>query len=191
MALLSSHLPLKTNRFEIRYFFERELDWLFGLERDPLVMKYVASGPYQETRESWMERVKKRIDAGRFTSDYGLAVVQRSNDTLCGSCGIHFETINGRITGECDLRIVLQKRIAGTNGARGIEIANALIDVSFQRLGARFIVAQIDERNTPAAKLVESLGFQFAADEGNEERKHKQRFKLDRAVWSEQRSTQS
>jgi RimJ/RimL family protein N-acetyltransferase len=188
LNLLSDYLPLTTKRFELRYFLESEIEWLFKLECNEDVKQFVGSGPYRGPRDQWFSRIRSAISNGIMVDDYALGIVRRDTGNLIGTCGIHEDVIDsswtGRSrTGEFDLRVVLLPREDENMRARGVEIAYELMRVAFGCLEAKIFVATVDARNRGARKLAESLGFSTDWRDFEHQVSSNIRYEIDLSTW--------
>ena len=173
-AALDSWLPSTTERFCIRRFRDSEHRWLYELEKDAYLKRYLGESGYQCVGpfEQWHERALSHI-ARRI---YQLCVAKRDDDQPVGTCGLtRFETI------DWEIRIILRPDNTAKS-KRGIEIAKHLIDVAFEVLKADSVVAMVHGENHGACRLVEDLGFEKSQSHSHEN-PEKQHWCLSRSKW--------
>ena len=174
-AALDSWLPSTTERFCIRRFRDSEHRWLYELEKDAYLKRYVIGSGYRrdEPFEQWHERAWDDI-AGRI---YQLCVAKRDDDQRVGTCGLtRVETVNWGI------RIILRPDNSTAKSKRGIEIAKSLIDVAFEVLNAVYVIAMVHGENHGACRLVGDLGFEKSQSDSHENPED-QSWCLSRSKW--------
>jgi RimJ/RimL family protein N-acetyltransferase len=168
MCSLANHLPKRTRRFVVRLFRESELEWLYALETDEFIKRYVFGGPVRKSWPDWFNCMKEYVENGEVRLDYALAVVDCESNELVGTCGLARETLfssDAAPSSTFDLRVLLFPRTPGREGRRGEELASALIDIAIEKLGARIFTARVDRNNFPAVQLAKELGFLAQSDD--------------------------
>lgn len=174
-AVLDSWLPGTTERFCIRRFRDSEHRWLYELEKDAYLKRYLGESGYKCVGpfEQWHERALTHI-AGLMCL---LCVAKRNDDQPVGTCGLtRVETVNWGI------RIILRPDNSTTKSKRGIEIAKNLIDVAFEVVNAVYVIAMVQGENHGACRLVRDLGFEKSQSDSHESPKE-QRWCLSRSKW--------
>ena len=146
-------LPILTERLELRVHRLDDVDDMLEFRSDPEVVRYV---PWPvSTRADVEEALQKRLSAGRVDAvgDWLiLAIVLRETGQVIGEVLL-------KNSGEdaAELGYALHRSFHGQGLAR--EAAEAMLAVGFGELGLRRITAELDERNTASAALLERLGF--------------------------------
>ena len=146
-------LPILTERLELRVHRESDVDDMLQFRSDPEVVRYV---PWPvSTRADVEEALQKRLNAGRVDAvgDWLiLAIVLRETGQVIGEVLL-------KNSGEdaAELGYALHRSFHGKGLAR--EAAEAILALGFGELGLTRITAELDERNTASAALLERLGF--------------------------------
>ena len=149
-------LPLLTERLLLRVHELRDVDDMLQFRSDPEVVRYV---PWPvSTRADVEEALQKRLAAGRVDAvgDWLiLAIVLRETGQVIGEVLL-------KNSGEdaAELGYALHRSFHGMGLAR--EAAEAMLDLGIRGLGLTHITAELDERNTASAALLERLGFTLA-----------------------------
>ena len=151
-------LPLRTERLVLRGFEAGDLEPLLALHGDPDAVRYVPFGP-RDREEVQRVLERKRLARG-FAADgdrLELAVTLPDGtflgDVMLGLRSAEHQTVEvGYIFGPA-------------HGGRGYatEAVRALLDLAFGPLGARRVVARVDDRNTTSRALLERLGMRQEA----------------------------
>jgi len=149
---------LETERLMLRVFEDDDLDAFAALEADPDVMKYFTSGPRSRERAArgvaWFKDLQEQYG-------YSLwAVIDKSDDTFLGYCGLVPQTINGKE--EVEVGYKLDKRY----WRRGLatEAAIAVRIWGFSNLRVPRLISIIDPRNTASIRVAEKNGMRFTVD---------------------------
>jgi len=146
-------LPILTERLELRVHRLDDVDDMLEFRSDPEVVRYV---PWPvSTRADVEEALQKRLSAGRVDAvgDWLiLAIVLRETGQVIGEVLL-------KNSGEdaAELGYALHRSFHGMGLAR--EAAKAMLELGIDGLGLRRIIAELDERNTASAALLERLGF--------------------------------
>ena len=146
-------LPIRTERLELRVHRESDVDDMLQFRSDPEVVRYV---PWPvSTRADVEEALVKRLTAGRVDVAGEwliLAIVFRETGQVIGEVLLKN---NGEDAAE--LGYALHRSFHGLGLAR--EATEAMLDLGIREFGLRRITAELDERNTASAALLERLGF--------------------------------
>ena len=146
-------LPLLTERLELRVHRADDVDDMLQFRSDPEVVRYV---PWPvSTRADVEEALSKRLTADTVDAPGDwliLAIVLRETGQVIGEVLL-------KNSGEdaAELGYALHRSFHGMGLAR--EAAEAMLDLGVREFGLRRITAQLDERNTASAALLERLGF--------------------------------
>ena len=146
-------LPIQTERLELRVHSADDVDDMLQFRSDPEVVRYV---PWPvSTRADVEEALAKRLTAGRVDAAGEwliLAIVFRETGQVIGEVLLKN---NGEDAAE--LGYALHRSFHGLDLAR--EATEAMLDLGIRDFGLRRITAELDERNTASAALLERLGF--------------------------------
>lgn len=150
------HYPLLTHRLSIEPLSRQDLDSFIAYRQDPEVAKY----------QSWDISYSKR---------QALELIESQRNVLLPGKGSWLQlAIRDRLTGELYGDVALHSlnnegtyfeigfTLAQVNQGKGIskEAVGRLIKYLFDEVGAVSIVANCDQRNLSAIKLLLSLGFE-------------------------------
>jgi len=147
-------LPIQTPRLELRAFEPDDRESLLAIHSDPVAVRYV---PYPPRDEAALEPVLQRKMGNTGLTGDGdlleLAVTVRDSGILIGDLltalkSVEHETVEiGYIFG-------------GAHSGRGFatESVRALLDLAFGMIGARRVVARVDDRNVRSLALLDRLG---------------------------------
>ena len=146
--------PLETSRLNLRAVVEADLPALLEINSDTEVNRFL---PYpvwstMDDAYSWYQRTQQRTTDGDLVY---RVLIEKQTDALVGGCLLmYYDAANSR----ADLGY-LQRR---SSWGRGLlrEAAAAVIDDAFCRMDLQRLEAQINPRNIPSCRVVESLGFQ-------------------------------
>jgi ribosomal-protein-alanine N-acetyltransferase len=146
---------LETERLILREFEESDLQAIQEYASDPEVVRYMEWGPNTEkdAREFLQRAFDQRQKQPR--SDYGLAVVLKSENQLIGSGGIHIVNADHK---EAELGYCFNRRFWGQGYAT--EAARAFVALGFAELGLHRIYATCDPANVASARVMEKIGMQ-------------------------------
>jgi RimJ/RimL family protein N-acetyltransferase len=150
---------LATDRLVLRPFQAEDLPAFVAYRRDPLVARY----------QSWDETYSL-ADAEAFLCEVAgvrlgqagewmqLAIVDPADGTLLGDCA-------SRVTADPPRTAEVGVTLSPAHHGRGYagEALRKLVDTLFDDHDVRRVIAQIDDRNTAAQRLVEGLGFRLEA----------------------------
>ena len=152
-------LPLRTERLVLRSFTPDDVDPLYAFHSDPDAVRYV---PYPPRTRAQVVDVLRRKAANTALRQEGdlleLAVVRSDDQTLIGDVLLALRSVEHQT-------LEVGYIFAPATGGRGYatEAVRALVDLAFSTIGARRIIARVDDRNRPSAALLERLGFRLEA----------------------------
>jgi RimJ/RimL family protein N-acetyltransferase len=146
-------LPVVTERLELRVHRPDDIDDMLQFRSDPEVVRYV---PWPISARADVEQaLEKRLNAGRVdvVGDWLiLAIVFRETGQVIGEV-----LLKNSGQDAAELGYALHRSFHGMGLAR--EAAEAMLGLGIRELGLRRITAELDERNTASAALLERLGF--------------------------------
>ncbi len=144
---------LETAAIRLRGPREDDTDRLFALFSDPAVMRYWSRGPMADRSEAvaYLANIQEGF-ASRSLINWIIA--DPESDQLAGTCTLY--DLQSR-----HLRVALGYALMPSWQGRGIArgAARLALDWAFAELGAHRAEADVDPRNAPSIRLLESLGF--------------------------------
>ena len=146
---------LESERLRLRPYRHADVDAMFRLYSDPLVMRYWSFPPWTELAqaEAYLQRVLGEMAEGRVLP---WAVANRDDDRLIGTTTLFaFDAVQGR----AELGYSLDPKCWG-KGLAAEALRLALVH-GFDALRLRRVEADVDPRNTPSCRLLERLGFRL------------------------------
>jgi ribosomal-protein-alanine N-acetyltransferase len=146
---------LETERLILREFEEDDLQAVQEYASDSEVVRYMEWGPNTEkdTREFLQRAFDQRQKRPR--SEYGLAVILKSENQLVGGGGIYIANPDHK---EAELGYCFNRRFWGQGYAT--EAARAFVAFGFAELGLHRIYATCDPANVASARVMEKIGMQ-------------------------------
>ena len=128
--------PTQTQRLVLRPLSVDDAEVTFALDHAPGVNDYTGDTPSTtlDDERAWLSETSY------------LAVVERESGRLIGWCGLS------------DHELVSRLHPSACGKGYGTEAASAVVTNAFED-GARHIIADLDEANVPARRLVEKLDF--------------------------------
>jgi RimJ/RimL family protein N-acetyltransferase len=144
---------LETERLALRAWAHEDAEALFAICRDVQVMRHIGTGaPHQnldETRRflAWAVAYQKEHGFCRW------AVVEKSSQTIIGSCGfVLIESI-----GEIELGYLFARKAWGLGFAT--EAAVACLSYGFEKLKFSQVIALTDPDHSASQHVLEKIGF--------------------------------
>jgi RimJ/RimL family protein N-acetyltransferase len=156
---VSPTVPIRTPRLVLRPFAEDDVDALLVFHSDPEAVRYV---PYPPRDRAAVAGVLERKRAGTGWRKEGdlieLAVTLAEDGTLIGDVLLALRSVEHET-------VEVGYIFAPAHGGQGYatEAVRALLDLAFGELGARRVVARVDDRNLPSRRLLERLGVRLEA----------------------------
>lgn len=146
---------LETARIGLRYLAEDDFEPMFRLTGDADSLKYMGDG-----KPLTAEKTRRWIAVSQENYaklGYGaLAVIDRASGQFAGIAGfIRSEDATPPDEGEFIYALLPEYRGKGL----ATEIAAALVEYGFRRLGFKRVLATIDPANSASMRVVEKLGF--------------------------------
>jgi RimJ/RimL family protein N-acetyltransferase len=151
--------PVTTPRLLLRPLAPGDADGLLAYRSIPGVCRYVPFEP--QTREELLEHIASRWARTELTAEgqaLTLGVQVRDTGALAGDVMLAWQSQEHR-SGE--IGYVFHPGLSGRGYAT--EAADALLRLGFEGLRLHRIVARIDERNEPSARLARRLGMRQEA----------------------------
>lgn len=145
---------LETPRLRLRPYRADDVEAMFALYSDPRVMRYWSFPPWVEIAQAriYLNRALAGMHAGEI---FPWAIAERASDRLIGALtlfSLHAD----------QLRAEVGYSLSPDYQGRGMaaEALRAGLGYAFDELGLVRIEADIDPRNEPSWRLLETLGFQ-------------------------------
>jgi RimJ/RimL family protein N-acetyltransferase len=153
--MLLPDFPLRTARLEYRPYAESDLDFIHGLESNPVVMRYVSTFDPRD-REQARASLTKKI---------GETALRAEGDNLTPVVVLP-ET--GQPIGDVQLTWTSREHRQGeigyiihpdhTGNGYATEAAGLMLRLGFEGLGLHRIEGRLDARNQASARVLERLG---------------------------------
>ncbi|HEY7754387.1 MAG TPA: GNAT family N-acetyltransferase [Steroidobacteraceae bacterium] len=141
-------------RVRLRWLTEKDVDALFAVFSDPVMMRFWATPPMKERAEAekYLQSIREGF-AGRTLYQWG--VERKEDGRVIGSCTLFkLDATNGR----CEIGYGLGS--AYWKMGYMSEALPAVIQFAFDRLRMRRIEADVDPRNENSLRILGRLGFQ-------------------------------
>jgi len=152
-------LPLRTERLLLRRFEDGDLEPLLVFHADPEAVRYVPFPP--RDRATLAPVLARKVRSTAFAADgdlIELAVTLAEDGTLVGDVLLALRSV---VHQTVEVGYIFAPRSGGQGYAT--EAVRALLDLAFGELGARRVVARVDERNLRSRALLERLGLRLEA----------------------------
>lgn len=156
---LAPALPLRTERLVLRAFRDDDLEPLLAFHADPGAVRYV---PYPPRDRATMASVLARKTASTVLRADGdlleVAAVLPEDDLVIGDLLLVLRSVE-------HATLEVGYIFSPAHGGRGYatEAVRALLDLAFDVLGARRVVARVDARNAASRALLTRLGLRHEA----------------------------
>lgn len=146
---------LTTDRLVLRRFTAADADLLVELDSDPAVMRYVTGGVATSRREVVEEVLPAFLAHYEEYDAYGFfAALERATGEFLG--WFHLRPAKGAPPDEPELGYRLRQPAWGRGYAT--EGSRALVDLAFERCGARRVVAETMVVNLASRRVMEKTG---------------------------------
>jgi len=146
---------LQTERLRLRRYTTDDIDNIYGLVSDPLVMRYF---PQMYSRSEVEESLEHRIARYDEIGYSVMAVELRSDGTFVGQIGLlHWDDVDGRE--DVEVAYMLRPQFWGCGYA--IEAARACRDWAFENLGVDRVVSFVAVDNAPSIAVALRNGMHF------------------------------
>lgn len=144
---------LLTPRLRLRPYEPRDVDDLFAMQSDPVVMRYWSYPPWTERAQAEAKLVEV-VAAIRRAEACPWVVADRASDRFVGTCAL-FALVPTHA--RCEVGYALTR--AGQGRGLATEAVRRALVHAFDVLGMERIEADVDPRNGPSVRLLERLGF--------------------------------
>lgn len=145
---------IKVDRVSLRWLTELDIDDLYKIFSDPVVMRYWSSAPLVEKNA-----VKQLLDSihHSFTqqSFFQWGITLHSDNHIIGTCTLGRIDFNNR---HAEIGYILGRNYWGQGYIQ--EALRALINFAFDELNFHRLEADVDPRNVASVRTLEKLGFQ-------------------------------
>jgi [ribosomal protein S5]-alanine N-acetyltransferase len=144
---------VETDRLQLRSWLTDDVEIVFGLWSDPLVMKFVGQpiGSIDDAR-AWLEWAIAYEKKNRFCR---WPVVERASGQIVGSCGLLYQNDGSAV----DLGYYFIPSRWGRGYAT--EISTACVRYAFEVLGVPELIATVDINNHASQRVLDKCGFKF------------------------------
>lgn len=152
-------LPLHTRRLVLRRFQADDDEALLTFHGDPDAVRYVPYPP--RDRDAVATVLRRKVTSTALSAEgdlLELAVTLADDGTLIGDVLLALRSVEHQT-------LEVGYIFAPAHGGKGYatEAVQALLDLAFDRLGARRVVARVDVHNTASRALLERLGLRLEA----------------------------
>lgn len=148
---------LETSRLALRRLTLDDAEALFRTVGDRHVMHFWAPGPDQNVKQT-CERINAINEHWNIHGFGDWALIEKSQNSLIGFCGLHY------ITGTKEVNVGYAIEKSKWNMGFGTEIVKKILDIGFNQLRLKEIVAVIDPRNEASLKLIQKCGLTYWKD---------------------------
>ncbi len=150
-------LPLRTDRLLLRLHRPDDLDWVFSVHSRPDVARFLLEGPWSEARAA--EMLDKRVSRTDLDGEAGAValIVEHAGEPI-GDISLWLTDRERRVA---EIGWVLDP--AHTGHGFGREAVRAALALGFEHGRLHRIVAQMDARNSPSARLADAVGMRREA----------------------------
>ncbi|MBU3105820.1 GNAT family N-acetyltransferase [Clostridium gasigenes] len=145
---------IKTNRLVFREFTQADIDNLFLLLSDPIVMKYCSGTINMIGTQKWLDIAIESYE--KYGYDY-WAVYERDTDTFLGQIGILNQEIDG--TQEDCLAFMIGQKY--WNKGYVTEGAIACINYAFKYLKLEKLIATVEPENLQSIFVLRKIGMKY------------------------------
>ncbi|WP_375505725.1 GNAT family N-acetyltransferase [uncultured Nostoc sp.] len=149
---LSSFPQLETERLVLRETTLQDAEAIFTVLSDPSVTQFHNLDTFTSIKEAIavVERRAKRFERG---DGIRWGIVHKQDNVLIGSCGFTWNPQEDSAE--------VGYELASTFWRQGImtEAVRTILQFGFEKMGLRFVVAQVMLDNIASKKLLEKLGF--------------------------------
>ena len=147
---------LETPRLLLRPFGPGDAERIHPIYSDPVVMRYVATGPMADL--SVTERLLQDYEAHQKRLGYSFwAVIERASGELIGDSGLYR-------TPACEVELGYTFGIPWWGRGYATEAASAWLSCAFGPLGITEVVALAEPANVASMRVLEKLGMRRAGE---------------------------
>lgn len=155
--MLEPTYPLRTERLDLRPYQADDLEFLYRLQSDPEVTRYLYFAPrtHGEVRENLDVKRARRVLRGEGEALQLVAVLRETGDRVGeATLGWHCERHLG---GEVGYLVHPDHRGHGY----ATEMAAEMLRLAFEDFGWHRVIGRLDARNTASAGVLERLGMRL------------------------------
>lgn len=149
-------LPPPTSRLRFREMTPADLDNMAALLGDPAVMTYYPAPKTRSEALGWIAWNEKNYAE----HGHGLWIVESSDGTFLGDCGLTWQDVNGRP----ELEVGYHMRTGVQGRGYATEAAAACRDFARDELQIQQLVAIIHPENTASRRVAEKIGLRDRED---------------------------
>ncbi|WP_320204521.1 GNAT family N-acetyltransferase [Candidatus Pantoea floridensis] len=160
MKYLEETMELVTTHLVLEPFEHAHFDGLRSMESDPEIMRYISNGIVkspEETRAN-IERVMLRWQQYGFS--WWAMREKESHEVVGAACLQHLANQDGA-------PLEIGWRLNANHHGKGYatEAGRAIIQFAAEKIGAKYLVAVADPKNTASQKVMQRLGMKYKAIE--------------------------
>jgi RimJ/RimL family protein N-acetyltransferase len=148
---------IQTNRLVFRKFSQADIESLFFLLSDPIVMKYCSGTLNIIGTQKWLDLVIESYK--KYGYDY-WAVYERNTDDFLGQIGILNQEIDGKQE-ECLAFMIGQKY---WNKGYATEGSIACINYAFKSLKLEKLIATVNPENLQSICVLRKIGMKYICE---------------------------
>ncbi|PKF60789.1 GNAT family N-acetyltransferase [Psychromonas sp. psych-6C06] len=148
-------IKITTQRLILRPFQQDDLSALHRLFSCPEVMRFSLNGPYSE--EKTYALMNQCIEKSQQNQASLLAVIDKKNRQLIGSCGFFAQTIQGNDELELGYRLIKSEWGKGL----ATEAATAMKNYAFSEMRLTRLISIIEKDNLASLRVAEKNGFKL------------------------------
>ncbi|WP_345827975.1 GNAT family N-acetyltransferase [Erwinia sp. HDF1-3R] len=153
-------MDLETERLKLEPYHPSHYEGLRIMEGDPQIMRYISNGKVKTPDETWdgINRVMQRWETYGFS---WWAIREKMSGMVVGAaCLQHLANVEGAPL-EIGWRLIADYHGNGY----ATEAARAIIEFAAGHVGATYLVAVADPKNSASQRVMQRLGMTFKAIE--------------------------
>jgi RimJ/RimL family protein N-acetyltransferase len=157
--MTQSHLPIRTERLELRLLRPTDLEAVSAYYHLPEVQRYLEwkARDRKQVKHAF-EGMCSQIVLNRPGDTLTLAIVQQSDDAVIGHLSLNWYDATAS---QAEIRFVLNPKFRRNGYAT--EAIRAALDLGFERFKFHRVFARCDGRNQASARLLKKLGMRLEA----------------------------
>jgi [ribosomal protein S5]-alanine N-acetyltransferase len=157
------NLVLQTDRLFLRHYTEADAQFLFDMESEPDVLRYIGRKPLADL-DAYREKIRATF-LPYYDKPGGFgpwAIIEKASEEYVGHCSMRSGTDSNIATemgfgsDDCEMGYGLRKPSWGKGYAT--EIVQALVRRAFGELGANVVVACVTIDNVASVRVLEKAG---------------------------------
>ncbi|HEY5094259.1 MAG TPA: GNAT family N-acetyltransferase [Candidatus Eremiobacteraceae bacterium] len=142
---------IRTERLRLRHLVQRDVDELYSMFQDPLVMRYYPALKSRADTDAWLDWVF----AAYAKNGHGLFAVERASDgAFLGQCGLMPQTVEG----EALVEIGYLFKSKHWHRGYATESAIGCRDHAFGVLKIPKVISLVRPENAPSRAVAERMG---------------------------------